>query len=47
MPMKIRRPNISAQKVQGEVVSEVIKVYAYNVLQRTSRQNDVKELEQC
>ena len=29
MPLKIRRPNISAQKVQCEDVSEVIKVYSY------------------
>ena len=29
MPLKIRRPNISAQKVHGEDVSEVIKVSSY------------------
>jgi len=29
MPLKIRRPNIYAQKVHGEDVSEVIKVSAY------------------
>jgi len=52
MLLKIRRPNISTQKVHGEDVSEVIKVFLLiNVLQRTSRQdkmmsrswNNVKE----
>lgn len=50
MPLKIRRPNISAQKVHGEDVSEVIKVSAYQCTSKelqdkmmSGRWNNVKE----